>query len=162
MRLLSLSLFCTLGHHLVDAGQSRCSATTATTSRRRCPVLALAATPTPTGKRLLVLGGTGFVGREVCAAAVKRGYEVTSLSRRGTKPTNVGGGATSALLDAVTWVGGDATSYDTVRSMVEEADCVVHTIGALFDSESGLADINFLVSGSRSVPGKRLGRETCW
>ena len=63
----------------------------------------------------------GFVGKEVCAAAVKRGYEVTSLSRRGAKPTNPGmDGTTSTLLDGVKWVGGDATSYEVVAPLVEE------------------------------------------
>ena len=70
----------------------------------------------------------GFVGKEVCAAAVKQGYSVTSLSRRGTKPTPPGlDGSSSTLLDSVTWVGGDATSYDVVRPLVEEADCVVRS-----------------------------------
>ena len=38
------------------------------------------------GRRLLVLGGNGFVGREVCRLAVQRGFQVTSLSRRGENP----------------------------------------------------------------------------
>ena len=37
-------------------------------------------------KKLAVLGGSGYVGREVCRRAVARGWEVTSLSRRGLNP----------------------------------------------------------------------------
>ena len=42
-------------------------------------------TPGSSG-RLLVCGGSGFLGREVCREAVARGWAVTSLSRRGVNP----------------------------------------------------------------------------
>jgi hypothetical protein len=42
-------------------------------------------TPGSSG-RLLVCGGSGFLGREVCREAVSRGWAVTSLSRRGVNP----------------------------------------------------------------------------
>jgi uncharacterized protein YbjT (DUF2867 family) len=32
--------------------------------------------------RAVVLGGTGFVGRHVCAALVERGFEVIAVARR--------------------------------------------------------------------------------
>lgn len=32
--------------------------------------------------RLLVLGGTGFIGKHICSEAVVRGYSVTSMSKR--------------------------------------------------------------------------------
>lgn len=32
--------------------------------------------------RLLVLGGTGFIGKHVCSGGVSRGYNVTSISKR--------------------------------------------------------------------------------
>ena len=38
--------------------------------------------------KLLVLGGTGFVGSTVAKLALDRGYEVVSLSRRGTPPAD--------------------------------------------------------------------------
>mmetsp|Transcript_15926 Transcript_15926/g.32307 ORF Transcript_15926/g.32307 Transcript_15926/m.32307 type:complete len:81 (-) Transcript_15926:652-894(-) len=34
-------------------------------------------------KKLLVLGGTGFVGSEICRKALLRNCEVVALSRRG-------------------------------------------------------------------------------
>jgi uncharacterized protein YbjT (DUF2867 family) len=33
--------------------------------------------------KVLVLGGTGFVGTEVCKQALQAGYDVVALSRRG-------------------------------------------------------------------------------
>ena len=45
-------------------------------------VRALAARP----KKVVVFGGTGYVGSAVCERLVKRGHEVTALSRRGVNP----------------------------------------------------------------------------
>ena len=38
--------------------------------------------------------------------------------------------------------------------LVGKADAVVHSIGLLFDVESGLQNLNLIVSGSKSVPGE--------
>lgn len=99
------------------------------------------------GKKLLVLGGNGYVGREVCKLAVARGYQVTSLSRRGVNPD-----IKDKTLSAVNWVRGDAADEATVRNLVGENDAVVHAIGLLFDVNSGLTNMNIVVSGSGSVP----------
>jgi len=101
------------------------------------------------GKRLLVLGGAGYVGREVCKLAVSRGYTVTSLSRRGENPEP------GTDLDKVNWAKGDATDLETVKGFVQESDAVVHAIGLLFDIDSGLSNLNIIVSGSGSVPGEK-------
>ncbi|KAJ8608492.1 hypothetical protein CTAYLR_005734 [Chrysophaeum taylorii] len=98
-------------------------------------------------KKLLVLGGTGYVGREVVRRGVRRGYDVTSLSRRGENPQ-----AGDPVMDAVTWIAGDATDANTVKPLVGEADAVVHAVGLLFDVESGLDKLNLIVSGSGSTP----------
>src|SRR5207237_1191251 len=37
--------------------------------------------PPPTPKRILILGGTGFIGPKTVAAAVARGHEVTIFNR---------------------------------------------------------------------------------
>ncbi|CAE7560869.1 COQ11 [Symbiodinium natans] len=99
------------------------------------------------GKRLLVLGGNGYVGREVCRLAVQRGFKVTSLSRRGENPE-----PGNAELDQVKWVQGNAADSSTVQSLVGDADAVVHAIGLLFDVNSGLTNLNLVVSGSGSTP----------
>lgn len=114
------------------------------------------------GKRLLVLGGNGYVGREVCRLAVQRGYDVTSLSRRGENPE-----PGNEELSAVRWVAGDATDEGTVRGLVGEADAVVHAIGLLFDANSGLTGLNLVVSGSGSTPTEestydRITRQTAF
>mmetsp|Transcript_11878 Transcript_11878/g.28098 ORF Transcript_11878/g.28098 Transcript_11878/m.28098 type:complete len:305 (+) Transcript_11878:55-969(+) len=97
--------------------------------------------------RLLVLGGNGFVGREVCRLAVKRGFQVTSLSRRGENPE-----PGDEQLDRVNWVKGNAVDPGVVSQLVGEADGVIHAIGLLFDANSGLTNLNLIVSGSKSTP----------
>jgi len=108
--------------------------------------LAFSATAQP--KRVTVFGGTGYVGSKVCERLVKKGYAVTAVSRRGENPK-----PGDANLDQVSWVKGDATDASTVKKLVNDADAVVHAIGLLFDVESGLANLNTIVSGSGSLPG---------
>jgi len=59
---------------------------------------------------MLVLGGGGFAGREVCKNAVAQGYTVTSLTRRGTNPE-----PSCELLSQVDWRAGDALDASTVK-----------------------------------------------
>jgi len=94
--------------------------------------------------KLLVLGGNGFVGEQVCSIAVARGCAVVSLSRRGA-PSAVAG---------VTSVAGDAAEPGTVAALLADGGFtgVVHAIGALLDVDSGLANLNVYASGSGSVP----------
>jgi len=98
-------------------------------------------------KDLLVLGGGGFVGSQVCKLAVERGHVVTSLSRRGLNPQ-----PDDPLMQKVNWVQGDASDAATVANLCNGRDAVVHAIGALFDSASGLGSLNKIVSGSGSMP----------
>merc|ERR1712125_35217 len=54
----------------------------------------------------------------------------------------------------VTWVKGDATDAGAVKKVINDADAAVHAIGLLFDVDSGLVNLNTIVSGSKSIPGK--------
>lgn len=50
------------------------------------------------------------------------------------------------------WVKGNAVDAGVVSDLVGEADAVVHAIGLLFDANSGLTNLNLIVSGSGSTP----------
>jgi len=106
------------------------------------------AAPKPAMK-VTVFGGTGYVGSAVCERLIKRGHEVTALSRRGVNPK-----PDSKELSQVNWVSGDATDMKTVEGLLKYSDAAVHCIGLLFDVDSGLANLNKIVSGSGSVPGE--------
>lgn len=97
--------------------------------------------------RVTVLGGTGYVGSAVCERLIKRGHTVTAVSRRGENPK-----PESKELSEVNWVQGDATDLKTVNQVLKDSDAAVHAIGLLFDVDSGLANINRIVSGSGSIP----------
>lgn len=68
---------------------------------------------------VLVTGGTGFVGRNLCEELASRGHEVTALSRRpDEKPTPEG----------VETVVGDVEDYDSIVEPIAEADAVVNLV----------------------------------
>jgi NADH dehydrogenase len=69
--------------------------------------------------RVLVTGGTGFIGTHLCRELHDRDHEVTALSRtpeRGDLPDGVS--------DAV----GDVTAYDSIEGAFEGQDAVVHLV----------------------------------
>lgn len=112
--------------------------------------LCTSALAAPKPMKVTVFGGTGYVGSQVCERLIKRGHEVTALSRRGVNPK-----PDSKELSQVNWVSGDATDMKTVEGLLKDSDAAVHCIGLLFDVDSGLANLNKIVSGSGSVPGEK-------
>ena len=106
---------------------------------------ALSSTAAQGKGRVLILGGSGFLGSEVAKRAVASQFSVTSLSRRGKPSTDA--------IDGVEYVVGDATDQKTVEDLItaNSYDAIVHTIGLLFDADSGLAQYNRFVSGSGSL-----------
>lgn len=103
---------------------------------------------TCTPKRILVLGGTGFVGRAFIGEARKAGHSVVSLSRRGKLADEKD--------DGVTWIRGDASDKAILEKLVKSEgpfDAAVHAIGLLFDVDSGLGSFNRYASGSGSMLG---------
>ncbi|KAK9275788.1 hypothetical protein L1049_023057 [Liquidambar formosana] len=85
-------------------------------------------------ERLVVLGGSGFVGSAICKAAVSKGIEVISLSRSG-RPTD-----SSSWVDQVTWIPGDVF-YANWDEVLVGATAVVSTLGG-FGSEEQMKRIN--------------------
>ena len=74
--------------------------------------------------KILVTGGSGFIGRAVCALAVERGLTVTSLSRHGASlPTH------TPLLERVTWLRGSVFDEQALASALQGVGAVVHCVG---------------------------------
>ncbi|KAL9450952.1 hypothetical protein AB3S75_012655 [Citrus x aurantiifolia] len=82
-------------------------------------------------ERVVVLGGSGFVGSAICKAAVSKGIEVISLSRSG-RPTYSG-----SWVDQVTWKSGDVF-YVNWDEVLTGATAVVSTIGGVGSMEQML------------------------
>jgi hypothetical protein len=107
--------------------------------------------------RLLVLGGTGYLGQVVCEKAVRAGYSVVTLSRRGLPPPSSSSSSSTVTKDwwkNVEYRKGDARQPESIASILDEGNIcgVIHCIGLLFDDASGLGAYNQYVSGSRSLP----------
>ncbi|KIY43387.1 NAD(P)-binding protein [Fistulina hepatica ATCC 64428] len=85
-------------------------------------------------KRILVVGGNGFIGSSVCRLALARGMEVTSISSSGN-PYHTPKGHTPAWVKRVQWHKAPVEQPDTYSHLLSEATGgVVHTLGTLFPS----------------------------
>lgn len=73
---------------------------------------------------LLVIGGSGFVGRALCREGVRRGWQVTSLSRHGAPGTGING---------VDWVQGSVGSQGKFKELAQGKDYIVSTVGTLVE-----------------------------
>lgn len=79
---------------------------------------------------LLVTGGNGFIGRQVCRLAVADGHDVTSVARSGPPDP----GERGPWTDDVTWVAADVFAPDTYREHLVGVDAVVHSVGIIEES----------------------------
>ncbi|KAL8284184.1 hypothetical protein RQP46_004933 [Phenoliferia psychrophenolica] len=82
--------------------------------------------------KLLVFGGSGFVGSAVCRSAVARGWEVVSCTRRG-EPFKTPSGASPAWVDKVEWRKGTAFDPATYDALLPSCGAVVSTLGILLE-----------------------------
>ncbi|CAN6241901.1 unnamed protein product [Urochloa humidicola] len=85
-------------------------------------------------EKIVVLGGSGFVGSAICKAAVSKGIEVVSLSRSG-RPSS-----SDPWVDQVNWLAGDVF-YARWDEVLVGATAVVSTLGG-FGNEEQMKRIN--------------------
>lgn len=111
--------------------------------------------------KILLLGGTGYLGNAVANKAVLEGYSVTSLSRRGKTKEDIDNN--NNKIDYRTGDARDKAVIDSILNNINDNDnnnineeeqyvAVIHCIGLLFDGASNLGKFNRLMSGSGSVP----------
>ena len=77
---------------------------------------------------LLVVGGSGFIGREVCRLAVRDGHDVRSVSRRGRPDVD------APWADRVSWTSADVFRPNAWRDRLDGVDAVVHSVGTLTET----------------------------
>lgn len=79
-------------------------------------------------KRALVTGGAGFVGRWLCAALVRDGWQVTAAAHSAGDVSAVQADGPWGTLNGVAWLIGDVREPQFIREMFDTAapDAVVH------------------------------------
>ncbi|WP_323675404.1 complex I NDUFA9 subunit family protein [Halorubellus sp. PRR65] len=94
--------------------------------------------------KVIVAGGTGFVGRHVCRVLADRGHDVTALAR------NPSG---ADLPDAVDTAMGDVSAYDSFESHFEGMDAAVNLVALspLFKPARGLSHDLVHTQGTANV-----------
>ncbi|MFT4883509.1 MAG: hypothetical protein ACI8U4_001016 [Natronomonas sp.] len=87
--------------------------------------------------RILVVGGTGFIGEKLCRELHGRGHEVTALARDPEE---------ADLPSGVERVMGDVTAYDSIEPAFEGQDAVVNLVALspLFRPKGG-NDLHFRI-----------------
>ena len=80
-------------------------------------------------KKVLVLGGSGFVGKAICRELLRVGADVYSINRSG-KP-----GGCSTDLDKVNWIKGNALDPKVYKEL-SNIDTLIHSIGILAEPSS--------------------------
>lgn len=92
---------------------------------------------------IVVTGGTGFIGRALCASLQQAGHRVTVLTRRPQEVTRLCGRAATA----VEWAEGGAGAWE---SILERADAVINLAGA------PIADARWTDSRKRQLTDSRV------
>ncbi len=68
---------------------------------------------------ILVTGGTGFIGRNLCVELVERGHDVTALARNP---------AGEDVPDGIEMAMGDVSAYDSIVNSFEGKDAVINLV----------------------------------
>ena len=110
-------------------------------------------------RRVLVVGGSGFLGSRVLAAASKHGLKVASVSRGGAPAW----ASSSSELAGVEWLRGDMSVEADAARAVEGCDAVVSCLGSFADfsydgmrRENGAANVR-IVEAAAAAGVRRFG-----
>ncbi|KAL1997075.1 hypothetical protein VTN49DRAFT_7940 [Thermomyces lanuginosus] len=99
-------------------------------------------------KRIVVAGGSGFLGSRICKHAVARGWSVTSLSRSGEPrwDTVTSSPHRPGWAQSVEWARADILKPASYKPFLKDAAAVVHSMGILLE-----ADYKAVVQGRESI-----------
>ncbi|HEX21724.1 MAG TPA: TIGR01777 family protein [Actinobacteria bacterium] len=99
--------------------------------------------------RIFFTGGTGFIGRNLIAALIKRGDEVTTISRH---PDN----AKKILSEKVTIISGDPAQPGSWQQTAAESDAIINLCGAPILDKKWNEKRKQLLLDSRILPTRRI------
>lgn len=104
--------------------------------------------------RVLILGGTGFVGRHVCEQLVRSGWQITALTRRASRAAAI------QTLPGLTVL--EASVHDEARlqTLMAGHDAVINLIAVLHGDEQRFDDVHVQLPGkiARAMQGAGVTR----
>jgi len=106
---------------------------------------------------LLVVGGSGFIGREICRLAVRDGHDVRSVSRGGRPATD------APWVDSVSWTSADLFRPNAWRDRLVDVDAVIHAVGTMDETPASGVTFERLNGDSAiitALEAERAGVET--
>jgi nucleoside-diphosphate-sugar epimerase len=110
---------------------------------------------TKVSDRIVVLGGSGFVGSRVCQKLSTLGYDTVSISKSGKVPDWAAGQSWSSQ---VTWLAADVTESD-LSDTFKNAMAVVSCIGTIGGSDEAMKLGNGAANEASALQAKNAGVE---
>ncbi|CAI7677188.1 unnamed protein product [Penicillium pancosmium] len=88
-------------------------------------------------KRLVVAGGSGFLGSRICKSAAARGWSVVSLSRSGEPRWDAVTDSSDrpSWASSVEWAKADLLKPESYKPFLTNASAVVHSMGILLEAD---------------------------
>ena len=106
-------------------------------------------------RRLLVVGGSGYLGRHIVRAGLRQGLAVSSFSRSGAPPPSV----LTDDLQGTEWLSGSAESTDDVAKALDGVGAVVSCLGTPFGTRESILRINGEANVAITKAAKEAGAE---
>lgn len=97
-------------------------------------------------KKMVIFGGSGFLGREIIQQALHQNFDVTSISRSGAPEVR------ESWMNKVRWLKADVFDPNMWRDKLVDVDVVIDAIGVLIGDEKLYEKMNIL-------PAKILAKE---
>jgi len=80
-----------------------------------------------TNGKILVTGGTGFLGAYIIRELVAKGYSVRAIRRNNSLPSFI----SPDILEKVEWLSGDILDVTSLEEAMEDSDAVIHAAARL-------------------------------
>ena len=90
---------------------------------KQAPISKVFDTPLEDRGKVLVTGGTGFLGSYIIKELIEKGYAVRAIRRTNTIPSWI----PKEVFDAVEWVDGDILDVVALEDAMEGVDTVIHS-----------------------------------
>ena len=99
-------------------------------------------------KKVLVTGGTGFIGAYILKELVDKGYHVRAIRRSNKLPFFI----SPDILNKVEWVSGDVRDVISLNEAMQNVDAIIHSAAVVsFDKRDRAQMYNTNVDGTANV-----------